>query len=246
MAGAPGSPHVIVTGGARGIGYATASRLVERWGATCSVLDLERLPSTADGRIRAYECDVTDQAAVHLAVGQACGHSGPPAGLVTAAGIVSNDATMSIEADDWRRIVGTHLDGTLYACQAAGQRMQGSGGAIVTLCSVAMDFGVPGRAAYGAAKAAIRSLTKTLACEWAEYGIRVNAVAPGDVRTDMYEQLVALKVLDEQAVRAGHALGRVAEPDEVAAAVEFLLGDESSFVTGELLRVDGGFSVCKM
>ena len=239
--------HVILTGGSGGIGRAIVERLVGVRGARCSVLDLESDPSMMSESVRAFRCDVTDQSEVHQAVANACEWGGSPTGLVALAGIVSNDETLRIEAARWRHIISVHLDGTLFACQAVADQMaKASGGSLVTFCSVAMDFGVPGRAAYGAAKAGIRSLTKTLACEWATYGIRVNAVAPGDVRTGMYDELVGHGVINEELVKSAHALGRIAEPSEVATAVDFLLSDDSSFITGTTLYVDGGFTAKKL
>ncbi|MBA0124257.1 SDR family oxidoreductase [Haloechinothrix sp. YIM 98757] len=239
--------HVIVTGGSHGIGRETVRRLVSDPNVRCSVLDLNPEPFDDEHSVRTFACDVSDQMAVSHAVERTVAWAGPPTGLVTAAGVVSNDATVSIGAELWRHIVGVHLDGTLFACQAAGRYMMSAGGgAIVTLCSVAMDYGAPGRAAYAAAKSGIRSLTRTLACEWAEYGIRANAIAPGDVRTSMYDELIAQGVMDESVVRSWHALARPGEPSEIAAAVDFLLGSDSSFITGELLKVDGGFTVKKI
>jgi NAD(P)-dependent dehydrogenase (short-subunit alcohol dehydrogenase family) len=166
---------------------------------------------------------------------------------VTAAGILHNRASLDLNEADWNNVIGVHLEGTLWAAQAAARSMiaHGRGGAMVNFCSVAMDFGWPRRLPYSVAKAGIAALTRTLAVEWAADGIRVNAVSPGYVDTPMIRDAAAAGVLDADAKARGHALGRLASAVEIAEVVEFLLSDRSSFMTGEVVRVDGGFSVLK-
>ena len=114
-------------------------------------------------------------------------------------------------------------------------------GAIVNLASISMFFGFPKRLPYIVSKGGVGGLTQTLAVEWAPYGVRVNAVAPGVTETPILAEGLASGVIDRERTEQAHALGRLGRPEEVAAAIVFLLSDAASFITGEILCVDGGF-----
>jgi NAD(P)-dependent dehydrogenase (short-subunit alcohol dehydrogenase family) len=243
-------PLVVVTGGGSGIGRRTAEFLLERWPECLIAIldcDLSGLSGLVGDRLAVHRADVSDPSAVEAAFRRASEWAGRPVThLVAAAGNYHKAASIALTPEDWHSVLGVHLDGTLYACQSAARQMiQAGGGSIVTFSSVAETFAWPARLPYAVAKAGISALTRTLAAEWAEYGIRVNAVAPGYVETPMVLKAIERGDVSEE-VSALHALRRLGRPVEISAAVLFLLSDEASFVTGETMFVDGGFRAMKV
>jgi NAD(P)-dependent dehydrogenase (short-subunit alcohol dehydrogenase family) len=193
---------------------------------------------------------VADADAVRAAVQAVQARFGRIDALVNNAGIAEQaGSTLEQTAEGFDRVLAVHLRGTFLVTQAVlavmrGQPRDARGcrGAIVNLGSIAGLGGIPGRNAYSAAKAGVLGMTRALAAEWAREGIRVNAVAPGYVRTALVAQLVARGALDGRALAARTPLGRMAEPDEIADAIAFLASPAASYVTGATLAADGGWS----
>jgi NAD(P)-dependent dehydrogenase (short-subunit alcohol dehydrogenase family) len=237
----------IVTGAGDGIGWATAQRLAQDF-AHVVVADLRADAATARatelGAAHAgFGCDVSREADVVALMRQVRERFGRIDLLVNNAGIGEQTVMtleQSVEAFD--RILSVHLRGTFLASREAARVFveQGSG-AIVNISSFAGLGGHPGRNAYGAAKAGIASMTEAMASEWARDGIRVNAVAPGYVLTDLVKALVAKGALNLADIEARTPMGRTAQPTEIAEAIAFLGSERASFITGITLPVDGGW-----
>ena len=239
MTGVQGTT-VVVTGAAGGIGHAVSQWLTWR-GARVFDLDVVA-PKEPAGEF--VEADVLSPASVQDAVAQVIARAGSIDGLVTAAGVSEEPtpaAEMPVEA--WDRTIGVNLRGVFLTCQAVGRHMLSRGqGRIVTIASMsgAHIVNVPQQqAAYNASKAGVVALTKSLAFEWAPSGIGVNAVSPGYVDTP----LLASKADLHSQWKSATPLGRFGRPEEVAAAVGWLLSEESSFCTGTELLLDGGYTL---
>jgi NAD(P)-dependent dehydrogenase (short-subunit alcohol dehydrogenase family) len=162
-------------------------------------------------------------------------------GAVNCAGISKPHDSISLSPADWARMVDVQLNGAFYFVQACAKRMMETGGAIVFITSTNAEAAFPRRAAYCCAKAGVAMLTKVLAIEWAEKGIRVNAVGPAYVATEMTLRNIAAGYVSEAQIKARIPLHRLAQPADVADAVLFLLSDKASFITGHSLYVDGGW-----
>lgn len=228
-----------VTGGARGIGAAVAERLAQE-GWQAAVIDCS---APAAGPFPAWQADLADEAAVEEAFASIARQLGPVTMLVNNAGMVEPLApTADQDSADFRRTIAVNLKGTVHAARAAARQMIGAGGgAIVNLASITATLGLPGRNAYCASKAGAAMLTRSMACEWAAHGIRVNAVAPGYILTPAVEALIAAGTRDMAAITARIPMGRLGDPAEIAAAVAFLASDAASYITGTTLQADGGY-----
>jgi 3-oxoacyl-[acyl-carrier protein] reductase len=230
----------VVTGGSRGIGKAIALEL-GRAGASVVVGyrsgGEEAEVVAAEIRGRAVQADVADPEQAKSLVDEA----GEVDILVNNAGLTRDGLVARMPDDDWRAVLETNLSGTFYTCRAVARgMMRRRGGAIVNITSVVGLRGNPGQTNYSASKAGIIGLTKALARELGSRGVRANAVAPGYVTTRLTD------VISEemrQLMLTNTPLGRLGSPEEIAGAVRFLCSDEASFITGEVLLVDGGLGM---
>ncbi len=179
-------------------------------------------------------CDITNPAQCQAAADRAVEKFGRLDGMVNCAGVSKPHDSLSLPPADWARMVDIQLNGAFYFAQACARHMLSSGGSIVFITSTNAEAAFPRRAAYCCAKAGVAMLTKVLAIEWAEKGIRVNAVGPAYVATEMTQRNIAAGNVDEAQIKARIPLGRLAQPADVADAVSFLLSEKASFHNGPL------------
>jgi len=241
----------IVTGGARGIGAATARRLAAD-GFDVAVIDLveadaqpvvDEIRTTGQGAL-AVGADVSDEAAVAAAVERIATELGAPVVLVNNAGVIRDNLLFKMTADDWDTVLRVHLRGAFLMSRAVQKHMVDAGwGRIVNLSSTSA-LGNRGQANYAAAKAGMQGLTKTLAIELGRFGVTANAIGPGFIETDMTAATAArIGVPFDEFIAARAAeipVGRGGKPDDIANAVSFFVSEASGFVSGQVLYVAGG------
>ena len=240
---------VLVTGGSRGIGAAICEELAaagaivavnyaSNAAAAGEVCDRIKL---AGGTAHAVQGDVASAEGAGALVAMVESDIGPIDALVNNAGITRDDLIMRLSDEDWRDVIDTNLGGAFFTCRALSRPMlKRRRGSIVNISSIVGVHGNAGQTNYAASKAGLIGLTKALAKELGGRGIRVNAIAPGYIATEL------TNVLPEQArdaILANTPLGRLGEPSDVARAVLFLCSDASAFITGDVLAVDGGLGI---
>lgn len=240
-------PVAIISGGAGGIGLATG-RCLAAEGYRVVLADLDGVAAgRAASRLGAdhlgIAVDITEEASVEALVVSVIETCGRIDALVNNAGIGDQPgATLDQSADAFDRVLQVHLRGTFLMSRRVGREMLRQGdGAIVNLSSIAGLGGIPTRNAYGAAKAGIVAMTRSMACEWARQGVRVNAVAPGYVRTELVVELARRGAIDLAALERRTPMGRLADPEEIADSIAFLLSPRAGYITGTSLAADGGW-----
>jgi 3-oxoacyl-[acyl-carrier protein] reductase len=239
---------VVLTGAGRGIGAATARRLVTE-GAKVVVSDLDEAVAreTADAigdAATAVACDVTDRASVEALVATTVELHGRVDGLVACAGVTRDNLVFRMTDDDWDTVIDTHLKGSFYAARAVQVHMVNQRYGKICLLSSASARGNRGQVNYSAAKAGLQGMARSLAIELGRYGINVNAVAPGFVDTRMTRQTAERIGMDYEQLRSEAAarlpLGRVGTPEDIAGVIAFVCSDDASFMTGQTLYARGG------
>jgi NAD(P)-dependent dehydrogenase (short-subunit alcohol dehydrogenase family) len=243
---------VVCTGAAKGIGRAMLDAFA-RHGCRLVLLDMDAAGmEVAQSQLRArypaletvcLTASVRDDEAVERAFMAADARFGRVDILLNNAGISMNKPTLELTGEEWRRAIDIDLSGVFYCCQSGGRVMSRTGGgAIVNTASMYGVVAAPERAAYCAAKAGVVALTKSLAVEWAHYGIRVNALCPGYIRTALVDDLIARGALDAARIGARAPMGRLGSPEEMAEVALFLASDASRYTTGHALLSDGGWT----
>ena len=208
-----------------------------------SSIDLAE-PEQPRDRARYLHSDVADVAAVAAAFADIDAHEGRVDVLVNNAGIQRVDLTDRFDPEVWRLVIDVHLFGMFHCSREALRRMlPARSGSIVSISSAAAFVTIPGRGPYSAAKGGISAITRTMAAEYAEAGIRVNAVAPGSTRTKLIEQGIADGSIDLTALLSEIPMRRQAAPEEIASVVRFLASPDASYITGQTIVVDGGWTV---
>jgi NAD(P)-dependent dehydrogenase (short-subunit alcohol dehydrogenase family) len=241
----------IVTGAAQGLGRQMASGLAEM-GADVAIADInyanaETTATELDGEadVIPVEVDVTNESSVEAMVEDVTDRLGSIDILVNNAGIVEQSPAEETELDSWKQVLEVNLDGVFLCAKHVGSQMLKRGeGKIINIASMSgFDVNVPQKqASYNASKAGVSMLTKSLAVEWADHGVRVNAIAPGYMRTDLVDEVLEENPEMEETWLENTPMGRLGRPEELRELVVYLGSDASSYMTGSTVVMDGGYT----
>jgi NAD(P)-dependent dehydrogenase (short-subunit alcohol dehydrogenase family) len=232
----------VVTGGANGIGLGVVRALCDA-GREVAIFDADpKAGEVAESVGAMFEpVDVSDPRQLAEAFRRVTASAGSVHGLVNSAGLSRTGPAEALPTEDWKLVIDVDLNGVFYACQSAFPYLT-RGASIVNLASIASVRALPGRVAYTAAKFGVVGLTRVLAVEWATVPIRVNAIGPAWTETPVLGELFRTGVLDKEALTGKIPMGRLVQIDDVAKLAMFLLGDASSFITGQTIFVDGAYT----
>jgi NAD(P)-dependent dehydrogenase (short-subunit alcohol dehydrogenase family) len=245
------SKIAVITGAGRGIGASAGVQLLNSghyvyFTDTVFERAQEFVESLTDfhGKAFALKLEVTNDASIDSAINQVGEKHGHINVLINNAGTTNQQPTQTTPSSEWDELIGIHLGGTFRCSRAAFPYLKAAGrSSIVNVSSIAGRFGMPIRASYCAAKAGIEGFTRSLATEWAEFGIRVNAVAPGWVLTELIKKDLVSGLVSEEKLSTRISMKRLAQPNEIAQVMFFLATEASSYMTGQVLNVDGGLSI---
>jgi len=231
------SRHVIVTGASRGIGAAIAQHFIDLGD---NVVGMSRSGTAPAGCVRSFAVDVSNSASVNEAVKASIEEFGPVEVCVVNAGVTRDGLAMRMTDEQWREVMATDLDGAFYTARATMASMvRNRQGSIIFIGSISPFIGVPGQANYGAAKAGLVGLARSLAQEVASRSITVNVVAPGLIETDMTSDLGPSK----DQMMALIPMGRIGQPSDIAGVVGFLASNHARYITGAVIASDGGLAL---
>jgi NAD(P)-dependent dehydrogenase (short-subunit alcohol dehydrogenase family) len=239
----------IITGSSRGIGLAIAkgyaregARLVLTSRNAASLAGPSTDLKAAGAQVLPLQSDVSNPKDVDAMVQETLAAFGRIDVLVNNAGIQIRMPSEEFELESWRRVIDTNLTGVFLCSQAVGKVMLAQrSGSIITIASMSSYLGMPGRAPYSTAKTAVVGLTRTLAAEWGPRGVRVNAIAPGYIWTDMTEKAAQAGWLEKEVIIGRTPLRRFGQVEDLVGPAIFLASDEAAFLTGQVIPVDGGF-----
>ena len=252
MTSGSGEEVAVITGASRGIGAAIAERFAARGSAVACVATsvenaepvADRLRTTYGVRAIAVGISVQDRESVEAGLSLIEGELGPISVLVNNAGVSGVTAFLDMPVEDFDRVIGVNVRGVFLCAQGVARRMVASGirGTIVNIGSITGVNGFPKRMGYAASKAAVHHMTKIMALDLVDYGIRVNCVAPGYIRTDMVNDLIETGALNDGALKNRIPMKELGTPEDIAAAVDWISSNAARYTTGETLFIDGGWN----